>query len=149
MIIDTLQNAPRYFSLHPLFHKAFEYILNNDLLNAPDGKFDVGEGIKAIVSNATGKTKESSLEKFECHDKNIDIQLCIKGNETIGWKPRETCRMPNGDYNTEKDVRFFGDAPDTWFQLRDNQFVIFFPNDVHAPMVSEAEIKKLVIKVKI
>jgi YhcH/YjgK/YiaL family protein len=46
-------------------------------------------------------------------------------------------------------VRFFHDNPDTYFELTDGQFVIFYPEDVHAPMIGEAEIKKLVIKVKI
>ena len=149
MIIDTIQNAPNYFSIHPLFEKAFEYIQETDLANATDGKNDIAEGLKAIFSNAPGKTKETSLAKFECHDKNIDIQICIKGVETIGWKPREKCLSSNGDYNTEKDVRFFSDAPDMFFQLTDGQFVIFFPEDVHAPMIGEGLIKKLVIKVKI
>jgi YhcH/YjgK/YiaL family protein len=149
MIIDTIENAVKYFSAHPLFAKAFEYIQQNDLANAADGKSDIAEGLKAIISNAPGKTKEASLAKFECHDKNIDIQLCINGVETIYWKPREKCVTPNGDYNAEKDVRFYSDAPDTSFQLTDGQFAIFFPEDVHAPMIGEGPIKKLVIKVKI
>ena len=149
MIVDTLPNASKYFSVHPLFAKAFEYIQQTDLANAPDGRTDIAEELKAIISNATGKTKEASLAKFECHDKNIDIQLCVNGVETIGWKPREKCVTPNGDYNAEKDVRFFSDAPDTFFQLTNGQFAIFFPEDVHAPMIGETEIKKLVIKVKI
>jgi biofilm protein TabA len=148
MIIDTIQNAHKYFSVHPLFAKAFEYIQQTDLANAADGKSDIAEGLKAIFSNAPGKTKETSLKKFECHNKNIDIQLCIKGVETIGWKPREKCASPKGEYNDEKDVLFYDDAPDTYFQLTDGQFAIFFPEDVHAPMIGEGEIKKLVIKVK-
>ena len=56
---------------------------------------------------------------------------------------------PNGDYNAEKDVQFYNDTPETFFQLRDGQFAIFFPEDVHAPMIGEGTIKKLVIKVKI
>jgi biofilm protein TabA len=148
MIIDTIQNAHKYFSIHPLFEKAFAYILQNDLANAADGKSDISEGLKAIMSKAVGKTKEASLAKFECHDKNIDIQLCVSGLETIGWKPREKCIIPNGEYNDEKDVRFFNDSPDMFFQLTSNQFAIFFPEDVHAPMIGEGEIKKLVIKVK-
>ena len=148
MIIDTLQNASKYFSAHPLFAKAFEYIRQNDLANAADGKSDIADGLKAIISNAPGKTKETSLAKFECHNKNIDIQLCIKGVETIGWKPREKCITPNGNYNDEKDVQFYHDAPDAFFQLTDGQFAIFFPEDVHAPMIGEGTIKKLVIKVK-
>ncbi len=149
MIIDTLKNASRYAHLHPMFAAAFEYINNADVLNHEDGKFEITEGLKAIFSNALGKTTEASCAKFECHNKNIDIQLCINGVETIGWKPREKCVVENGTYNDEKDVQFYNDAPDTFFQLTNGQFAIFFPEDVHAPMIGEGEIKKLVIKVKI
>jgi YhcH/YjgK/YiaL family protein len=149
MIVDTIQNAHKYFSVHPLFQKAFEYIAQNDLVNTADGKSDIAEGLKAIISNNDGKTKEASLAKFECHDKNIDIQFCINGVETIYWKPREKCVVANGDYNMEKDVRFFSDEPDMSFRLTNGQFAIFFPEDVHAPMIGEGPIKKLVIKVKI
>jgi len=149
MIIDTLQNASKYFSVHPLFEKAFEYITQTDWSKTQVGKYDIADGLKAILTNGPGKTKEASIAKFECHNKNIDIQFCIKGNETIGWKPREKCVIANGDYNEEKDVQYYGDAPDMYFQLTDGQFAIFFPEDVHAPMIGEGEIKKLVIKVKI
>jgi YhcH/YjgK/YiaL family protein len=149
MIIDTFNNASKYFSVHPLFAKAFEYIQQADLANAVEGKTDIADGLKSIFSNSPGKTKEASLAKFECHNQNIDIQVCIKGEETIGWKPREKCVTPNGAYNAEKDVQFYNDAPDTFFRLNDGQFAIFFPEDVHAPMIGEGQIKKLVIKVRI
>jgi beta-galactosidase beta subunit len=48
-----------------------------------------------------------------------------------------------------KDVLFYDDAPDMFFQLTNLQFAIFFPEDVHAPMIGEGNIKKMVIKVKI
>ena len=149
MIIDTLANAAKYSSLHPLFAKAFDYIKQNDIANLPDGVSEISEGLKVIVNTGMGKTAKTSLAKFECHDKNIDIQLCVKGLETIAWKPREKCVTQNGAYNPEKDVRFFSDAPDMSFQLTDNQFAIFYPEDVHAPMIGEGEIKKIVFKVKI
>ena len=149
MIVDTLNNGPKYTSLHPLFAKAFDFMNQNDIAALEDGVIQIEEGLKVIVSKANGKTRETSLAKFECHDKNIDIQVCVKGVETIAWKPREKCVTPNGDYNPEKDVRFFNDTPDMDFQLTDGQFVIFYPEDVHAPMIGEGEIKKLVFKVKI
>jgi len=149
MIVDTLKNGPQYTSLHPLFAKAFDFMNQNDIANLEDGVIQIEDGLKVIVSTANGKTRETSLAKFECHDKNIDIQVCVKGLETIAWKPREKCVTPNGDYNPEKDVRFFNDTPDMDFQLTDGQFVIFYPGDVHAPMIGEGEIKKLVFKVKI
>ncbi len=149
MIIDTLNNASKYYSLHPSFAKAFEFINQNDLANLADRVSDISDDLKVIVSTANAKSQELSLATFECHDKNIDIQVCVKGLETFGWKPREKCMMPKGDYNQEKDVRFFNDVPDMYFQLTDGQFGIFFPEDVHAPMIGEGEIKKIVIKVKI
>lgn len=149
MIIDTLQNASKYFSLHPLFAKAFAYINATDLQSQEDGKHEIEDGLKAIYSNKLGVAAEMSIAKFECHNYNIDIQLCVKGTETIGWKPREKCEIKNGIYNEEKDVQLYNEQPDMYFQLTAGQFAIFFPEDVHAPMIGENLIKKLVIKVKI
>ena len=150
MIIDTLQNASKYFSVHPLFAKAFEYISTTDLSSIEPGKYDIdADNLKAIVASKKGMTAAESSAKFECHNKHIDIQLCINGKEQIGWKSRQDCTKENGGYNEEKDVQFYSDAPDMFFQLTNGQFAIFFPEDVHAPMIGEDEIKKLVIKVKI
>ena len=151
MIIDHLNNIDKYANLHPLFAQAIEYIKAQDLANAAIGKFDIAEGLKAIYSDKKGVTAEESDAKFECHDKHIDIQVCIRGHETIGYKPRNTCTQQKGDYNVEKDVVFYADAPDMYFKLTDNRFAIFFPDDVHSPMINvdDKEIKKLVIKVKI
>jgi biofilm protein TabA len=150
MIIDTLSNAEKYFCVHLLFPKAFEYVKSLDTNAIEDGNYEIyGDELRAIVSNKPGKTKDESLVKFECHDKHIDIQLCIKGKEQIGWKPRNACMQKTGGYNADNDVIFYTDAPDMYFQLTNNQFAIFFPGDVHAPMIGDGEIKKMVIKVKI
>ena len=150
MIIDNLQSASKYISLHPLFAKAFEYINNTDLSNLEAGKFEIdGDNIMAVVINKSAVTKEESIAKFECHNKYIDIQLCISGIEIIGWKPRSSCVLPKGEYSAEKDVLFYDDAPDTYFSLTNMQFAIFYPDDVHAPLIGEGQIKKLVLKIKI
>lgn len=151
MIVDTLTNASKYTGIHPLFAKAFEYISNTDIAHIEIGKYDIADGLKAIFSDKPGMSTAESIAKFECHDKNIDIQFCIHGKETIGWKPRQSCTTPKGEYNPEKDVSFFNDVPDMYFGLTNGQFAIFFPEDVHAPMIAadEHSIRKLVIKVKI
>jgi len=150
MIIDSLENAQKYYSIHPLFQQAFDYIRQTDLQTVEMGKYAIaGDKFKAIFSDKPGVTAAESGAKFECHNGHIDIQLCIKGNETIGWKPRGKCVSPNGDYNPEKDVQLYHDQPDMYFQLTDWQFAILFPEDVHAPMIGNGNIKKLVIKVKI
>lgn len=152
MIIDTIQNAAKYFPVHASFAKAFDFIQRNwqDLPKMEPGKYDIdGDNLKAIISSKKGMTVAESTAKFECHNKYIDIQLCISGKEQFGWKPRETCTNLKSEYNEEKDVLFYTDEPDMYFQLTDGQFAIFFPEDVHAPMIGEGEIRKLVIKVKI
>ena len=150
MIVDTIQNASKYYSTHPLFAKAFEYIRKTDLDTIEMGRYEIdGDNLKAIFSNKKGMTAAESIAKFECHNKHIDIQLCIDGVEQIGWKPREKCKTENGGYNTEKDVQLYSEQPDMFFALTNGQFAILFPGDVHAPMIGDNEIKKLVIKVKI
>ena len=150
MIIDSLSNGEKYFCCHPLFSKAFEYIQRQNLETLEPGNYEIdGDQLRAIVSEKPGKTREESTAKFECHDQHIDIQLCIRGKEQIGWKPRGYCAQPKESYNAEKDVTFYNDEPDMYFQLTHNQFAIFFPEDVHAPMIGEGRIKKMVIKVKI
>jgi YhcH/YjgK/YiaL family protein len=149
MIIDTLSNSEKYNSINPSFARAFEYIKSQNFATIEEGKFEIdGDNLRAITSNKKGMTADESISKFECHDKHIDIQLCIKGVEKFGWKPRADCSQQKGEYNAEKDVVFYSDAPDMFFELTDNQFAIFFPEDVHAPMIGEDEIKKMVIKVK-
>jgi biofilm protein TabA len=150
MIIDALSDAEKYFCVHPSFAKAFEYIKLQNLETVEPGKYEIdGDKLRAIVSNKPGMTAAEAAAKFECHNKHIDIQLCIKGKEQIGWKPRNTCTQQKGEYNPEKDVVFYNDTPDMYFQLTNHQFAILFPDDVHAPMIGDGEIKKLVIKVKI
>jgi len=149
MILDVLDNAGKYFSVHPLLAKAFDYIKSQNLKTLEVGKYEFADGLKAIVSDKQGMTAAESTAKFECHDKYIDIQLCISGKEQLAWKPRKECISQKGSYNEEKDVLFYNDAPDTFFNMKDGQFAIFFPEDVHAPMISEGTVKKMVIKVRI
>jgi YhcH/YjgK/YiaL family protein len=150
MIVDTISNASKYYPVHPLFAKAFEYIRKTDLDTIEMGRYDIdGDNLKAIFSNKKGMSAAESIAKFECHNKHIDIQVCIDGVEQIGWKPRSTCSIENGGYNAEKDVQLYNDQPDMFFALTNGRFAIFFPDDVHAPMIGDNAIKKLVIKVKI
>ena len=148
MIIDTLDNANKYIALHPRFAKAFEFIKSQNLDTIEVGKFEIeGKDIHASVSLKDGVKAEAA--KFEAHNNYIDIQVCPTGSEILGWKPRNKCVTEKEAYNTEKDVIFYSDQPDTYFQLNAGQFAIFYPEDVHAPMIGEWPIKKLVVEVRI
>ena len=150
MVIDKLSEINKYTNLHPRFAKAIDYIVTNNLLIAEPGTVLVdGEDIKAIIMEGNCVSKEESLAGFECHNTYIDIQIIIKGKEAVGWKARTSCSMPKGEYSEEKDVLFYADAPTLFFELQAGMFSIYFPEDVHAPMIGEGPIKKVVMKVRV
>jgi YhcH/YjgK/YiaL family protein len=150
MVIDKLSEINKYASLHPRFAKAIDYIVTNNLLVAEPGTVLVdGEDIKAIIMEGNCVPKEESLAGFECHNTYIDIQIVLKGKETVGWRARASCSMPKGEYSEEKDVLFYADVPTMFFEMQAGMFSIYFPEDVHAPMIGEGPIKKVVMKVRV
>jgi len=147
MIIDSLSNAEKYTGLHKNFSKAFEFIKAKDLNSIEPGKYPIeGDELHASVSLKDGV--KAGEAKFEAHNHYIDIQVCPSGSEQMGWRPRKDCVNPKTAYDPDKDVTFFNDKPETYFELHAGEFAIFFPDDVHAPMIGEGPIKKLVVKVR-
>ncbi len=148
MIIDDLTQAQKYASLHPRFKQAFEFLNSQNLEDLKPGRHEInGEELFAIVVNEDAVPMLESTSQFESHNKYIDIQYVFSGVETIGYKHRDTCIEPRGEYSAEKDVLFYEDAPDFFFKLFAGQFGIYFPKDVHAPMIGEGRIRKIVLKV--
>lgn len=149
MVLDSLGNFSRYTGLHHRFSESFDWLTTRNLESLEPATYTFGNGLRAIVSDNPGKATDAALEKFECHNQYIDIQLLVRGKERMGWKFRGNCVAPKGEYSQEKDVLFFGDTPDVWFNLAAGDFTIFFPEDVHAPMVGEGLIKKVVVKIPV
>ena len=148
MIFSTLSQSDRYAALHPLFPRAFDYIRDTDLLSLAPGRYPiVGEQLFVIVENVAGRAREAA--KLECHRRYIDIQLVLEGTDEMGWKALADCLRPVSDYSAEKDIRFFHDAPATWIATPPGMFCIFFPEDAHAPLVSNGNIRKAIFKIAV
>jgi len=148
MILDSLPQADRYFALHPLFVRAFEFLRGTDLKSLAPGKHTVeGERIFAIVEACAGRTRAEA--KLECHRRYIDIQLVLEGVDEMGWKPVAECVDPATDYDVARDIRFFNDAPSSWIATPPGSFCLFFPDDAHAPLVSTGQIRKVVVKIAV
>lgn len=146
MIFDTLANADRYAVLHPLFPLAFEFLRNTDLNALEPGRYPIEEErLFAIVESAPGRSREQA--KLECHRKYIDIQMVLAGTDEMGWKPLQDCCEPIADYRAEKDIQFFHDDPASWILTPPGAFCIFFPQDAHAPLVSNGQIRKVILKI--
>ncbi|TWP26566.1 DUF386 domain-containing protein [Apibacter muscae] len=148
MIIDSLNNISKYTALHPLFPKAFEYIQNLDIKNLKIGTFPIqNQDIFAIINeSAMGTIKDTHLE---AHNQYIDIQVPFSKTEMFGWAPRSILRNPLTEYDEIEDIQYFKDHYSFTFELQPENFVIFFPQDAHAPCLGEGNILKLVIKIKV
>ena len=147
MIIDTIENLGKYVTLNPLFADVVEFLKNNNLQTMETGKYPIKD--KDLFLNlqvAKGKTQDAAV--LETHIDMIDIQIPISCEETFGYTP--LCDLPDFEYNAEKDITKYGETKSqTYVTLKPGQMVIFFPQDGHAPCISDhAEIKKAIFKVK-
>ena len=106
-----------------------------------------GDKLIALMSRKIGKQRNEA--KLEFHRKYIDIQFVVRGIDTMGWKPASDCSEVLAPYDEEKDIGFFADEPSMWVPVHAGAYAIFFPEDAHAPMVSNGEINKIILKVAV
>ena len=147
MIIDKIENLKNYASVNPLFPKVVEFIEQNDLDKLELGKHEiVGKDLFVNIQMAKGRSPEEAV--IETHDKMIDIQIPLSGEETFGYTQRDL--LPNAEYNPETDITKIPDlAADSYITCQPGMMAIFFPHDGHAPCIAGVpEIKKAIFKVK-
>ncbi|MDZ4821204.1 MAG: YhcH/YjgK/YiaL family protein [Planctomycetota bacterium] len=151
MILDRLEQCPRYLDLHPGFAPAFEYLRALDPADPEFGRFELdGERLIVIIEKGTPRTQSGA--RLEVHRRYMDIQLTLPppnghGVEIIGWRPLSECRALEATYDEQRDIEFFADTPRTWLTIPPATFSIFFPTDAHAPLAGEEEVLKAIVKV--
>ena len=148
MIIDTLDNLDKYVGMNPLFADVVDFLKHNDLNTLEAGKHLIKDkDLFVNITTAKGRAKEAAT--LETHIDMIDIQIPLDAEETFGYTP--LCDLPDFEYNAEKDITKYGDTlAQTYVTCKPGQMAIFFPQDGHAPCISEsAEIKKAIFKVKV
>lgn len=146
MIIDNLQNLERYTALHPLFVQVIEFLKTIDLQTCPQGKIVLKEDELFVdITETSPKLKEEAL--LETHNEFIDIQIPVSGPEIMGYASR--CMLPEAHYDREKDITFYDTPVDNYLNVNPGMFVIFFPQDAHAPAITPVTLKKIIIKIKV
>jgi YhcH/YjgK/YiaL family protein len=150
MILDDVKNAAHYNSIGPLFKKAFDFISATDIKSLPLGKHEIqGEELFVIVMEY--ETKEPQDCIMENHRKYCDIQLMLRGEEFMGVKTFSG-QTPTTPYDESKDAAFYHPDFDSLVKVKEGQFTIFFPHDLHMPSMktsSSAKILKAVFKVRV
>ena len=110
MIIDTLDNAARYFVHGERIATALKYLKDNDCTKLPVGKIPIqGEQIYALVQDNTTKIREQGV--WEAHRKYIDVQFVAVGVEQMGYANINTLTVKK-PYDEQADYALFdGLAP--------------------------------------
>ena len=148
MVLDLLENLKSYEALNPHFSKVVDFIENADLANLPLGRNEIcGDSVYANVMEVKPKAKEEAF--IEIHRRYIDIQIPISADETMGYTPIN--ELPEADYNSADDAAIYpvGMPARDYFNVHKGEFVIFFPQDGHAPAITPASFKKVVVKVTV
>lgn len=152
MVLDTLARSHRYTPLHPAFARAFAFLNGPQWAALASGagaeRHDI-DGDRLYVSIARTDGRGHDGARLEAHRRHVDIQLTIEGYEEIGWKSLGDCAQPAGPFDATKDIVLFSDRPESWLSLPAGHFVIFFPDDAHAPLAGRGTVKKAIMKIAV
>jgi biofilm protein TabA len=112
--------------------RPFEYLARTDLAVLPLGRTDIeGDDVYVMISEA--ETRAPEQVKFEAHRRYIDIQLVVRGQESIGYAPVASL-VTAEPYDTTKDIEFFSVPQESaTLALRAGDFAVFAPGDGHRP----------------
>ena len=148
MVLDRIENFEKYLSLNPNFVKAMEFLQNSNLQDLPLGRNEIcGDMVFANVVEAKAKSKDEA--PIEIHRKYIDVHVPLSGDELIGYTP--LAELPYAEFVEADDAALYPlslSARD-YFNVRRGEFVIFFPQDGHAPAITPTPLKKIILKVAI
>jgi biofilm protein TabA len=147
MVTASLTDFHRYISLHPKFERVEEFLKSFVFQKSRERIYIDDEKLFVIQSIDNAKSIDKAF--LEAHNRYIDIQICLDGHETMGWRSRSDCHNPKSEFNTDKDIIFYDDKPLFYFNVPADSFAIFFPEDCHAPLIGEGVIKKIIFKVEV
>ena len=144
MIKDSIRN----YSTYPIFTKDIISFIEDTNPQTSEGKYDLGNGVFAIVQKYT--TKTSNEGHLESHQKYIDIQYIVSGQETIEVAPIKNLNIKEA-YDTNKDICFYEDAKNhDILNMVEDTFAVLYPDDAHKPCIDlngRHNVVKIVIKV--
>lgn len=148
MILDHLSRARRYSALHPGFAAAWDVLESGRLEGLAPGKHELdGERLYVMLLNDPGRGRQAA--RLEAHRKYIDIQCVLSGTDLMGWRALSQCSRVETEYDPAKDVGFYAPPIETWIEVPQGHFVIFYPDDPHAPLAGEGPLRKAVFKVAV
>lgn len=130
--------------------RALEIIEDLDWETVECGNYVVDDDIYYMVQEY--ETKYPHEARYEAHQKYVDIQYIVKGEERMEFADADALKVDEA-YNAEKDVVFFKEPKviDA-FIVSAGDYRIFYPEDAHRPGLCVDEpgkVKKILAKVRL
>lgn len=147
MIIDKVEHLAAYKSLNPLFDEVLAFLAQHDPRTLPNGTHPIcGERLYVNVEDDEGKCRDEAVTEY--HRRMIDLQLPLTVAETFGYTP--VGELPPAPFDAQRDIaKVPGVPPREFITVRPGEFVIFFPQDGHAPCIAKGLIHKAIFKIAI
>ncbi|WP_044411594.1 YhcH/YjgK/YiaL family protein [Thiomicrospira microaerophila] len=147
MIIDRIENAHLYIGIHPAIDQALNFLSKTpptELDALVLGRRTISPILDCIVDEYQTQSSEDKL--YEAHQKYIDVQFILSGEEYMGVAPLIN-QTPAQPYNNEKDFALYKVSGEM-FKVKAGMFVVFFPTDIHLPSIGTParQVRKIVMK---
>ncbi len=140
MITGNINDAEKYYGVHPHFKEAFEVLKN---LTYDKCENYESENVRIVVSNPVTSDflPEGKIKIFEAHRNFIDIHFVIDGDAALGYSHIKEL-TPTTEYIEKDDYQLFKGSI-TKIPMKKGDFCIVFPEDAHIPIMSLIEDKKI------
>ncbi len=150
MIVDTLENASRYYMLHPAFEMAMDHLAKADADAFKAGSTELS-GRDVYVNAMERLTVAEDEAVWESHESYMDIHFMVEGSERIKYGEPDKMRV-SVPYDRENECTLFEGDKGLEVNVPANGFVVFFPGEIHKAMIASGEpavAKKMVAKIKL
>lgn len=151
MIFSSIYSNDDYSAYPDAVKRAIDYLKSNDFVNMEPGVYEI-EGKKMYAQVFDADTEEAQCKKPEVHEKFLDVQFLVSGEEKLGFTP-DTGKYEIDEKFDERDLIFYKKVENEGFiTATPGCFCVFFPHDVHRPAVALNEpmkIRKVVVKVSL
>ncbi len=151
MIVGTLENCEKYYAMGDKVKKAFEWLKNNDITTMDEGRYELdGDNLFVLVQNYTTRLIDDCW--FEGHLHYVDIHYVAKGVEYFCYTPLKRTGEPVTEYDNVEDDYLYHKDYETAVMLKEGDFVIVYPEDVHMPQrraLFPSDVVKACIKISV
>jgi YhcH/YjgK/YiaL family protein len=154
MIVGSIGNMEHSCREYPgPIRQALEYLHSHDFTKMKDGKYAI-DGERSFIKLQRYQTRPVSDGRPESHQKYVDIQYVVEGQELLGWCPLSPDLPAAQAYDEENDVAFYEHlVPESDIVLSAGSFAVLYPEDVHRPCGTfgdkAQQVTKAVVKIAV